>query len=934
MAKKTKQYDNAMDSVFDFIFSESKKTPAKVKPIKVTGLDSTDPYVAAAAAALENPLLFVNNTTVDAIKDVGNIEIHKFDIDSKGEGGSAKFSLSNIGDVLDNNFKFVDKAFDRMEGARKAGRMTAWGKTIAAFTAGSMATEMGLDAETRDVLLKVGREGKEAEVGEDKTTGQKYVGWGDGKDEVADYELSRRGVELAKSLMGRSSFPSISESDIETWYSSFMDGASARDKASQIHRNLQDIRSKYTAEMGKPVSDRDFSQVFDSAGNRDMHLFFESINLDVKASEARLKATTFDPNSRKAGRLNQQAQGYEDMKSVLFVLNDSDKYKDVKHGQEGVVTRYVRDKQVELKNLKDELSNSSAPPTPQRTAEIEREIRSINAQVRSFNLQKGAYSLGALETQLDSIKQIWQYSVGGALVPAIINGDFYDARKNSLSWSQPRSGRKYSLAVLDKDGNYVMYRDRDGNDQILKRTYEGLANRYGGDKEFMGKLMNPYYEKMMDLYYRFTPKGIIENLTTGNGVARQAFKQRMRIIEDFRNSSFGRLFSDEEIKKLGDIFGSDSLDNLRAVLGDDKYDKFMDYFAANRDKFERFNRLVNRADSLNIMTRIKGRIAEAALYKKTIGRATAVVSEGLKKILLKLAKDGPARAKIEELFLNKAGLKGISTAIKTALKSYLAGASAGLGAFASFLVDAAVDLGMMVVEKLARPAIKFLISAGVFALVGIFGLLILVIGAPFRTMKTQGTYSHVAPYEIVLGDTDYTVPQGGSGDPGQPGEWSGGAPLPDGVSCLLGEGAFRCSQGPYGSFSHGALNAIDVAYSGIFYAPTFCGKGNCVIEYYGDFSCTSIGAGNAITLRAQYKGNTYRFIMYHVTLSSALSMGSRVSAGEAVGQILINGVVSNCWTGPHLHLEIEYNGSRVNPFDVLTDAPTNGGFGCSILPCP
>ena len=79
--RKQAQYTGAMDSVFDFIYSESKKTPAKVKPVKVTGLDSNDPYVATAMAALENPLLFVNDTTVGAIKDAANLSIHKFDID-------------------------------------------------------------------------------------------------------------------------------------------------------------------------------------------------------------------------------------------------------------------------------------------------------------------------------------------------------------------------------------------------------------------------------------------------------------------------------------------------------------------------------------------------------------------------------------------------------------------------------------------------------------------------------------------------------------------------------------------------------------------------------------------------------------------------------------------------------------------------------------
>lgn len=910
--KKQAQYTGAMDSVFDFIYSESKKTPAKVKPVKVTGLDSNDPYVATAMAALENPLLFVNDTTVGAIKDAANLSIHKFDIDAKGGRGSAGFSLFNIGDVLNNNLKFVDKGFAKMEATRKAGRMTGWGRTLAAATASSMAMEMGLDSGTRRALTLTGRDNR--------------------KDVVTNYELSRRGVDLARSLMGNRKFPDISEEEIKDWFddpNAFGSTVSdSRTKAKEVYTNLQEIKAKYQAEMRKPEDRRNFDNVFDSAGSRDMHLFFESINFDMKASQARLKAGVLDANSRKAKKLMQQAQGYEDMKAVMFALDKSGKY------QKDIFNDYIKDKKTKLGNLRKDLSDTTHPPTRERAEEIRREIKSIESQVRSFSLQKTAYDLGALETQISSVKQLWEYSVGGGLLPAIINGDFYDKNKNSafLFFNQnislqPRSDDKFSFIIYDKNGK-----------KIGEREFSGLANQYKDQNGTLKGMMSSYSEGMMDIYYTFTPKGIIENLTTGNGSARQAFKERMKIIAEFRESDLGKLFTDKEIIDLESFFTSTDFKGLEGKLGAKKYAEFMEYFGKNKDKFEKFNRLIGRANSFNLVNRLKDRFTETNLYKKTIGVATAAFAGWMQKNLLKMLKDTVAKDKITELFAGKLGMKAVSDALKIAIKSYLSTATAGLGAFASKVVDFAVDLGMRVVEKMAKPVVKFLISGGVFAMVGALGLLFLLISSPFRAMKTLGSYSHVAPHEIVLGETDYIVPiepEGPEG-PGSPGEWAGGPSLPDGVSCLLGSNGetYRCSQGPYGNFSHSRLNAIDIAYGGVFYAPSFCGKGNCVIEYYGDFSCTAIGAGNAITLRAEYQGHVYRFIMYHVTLSSQLSMGSQVSSGQAVGQMLINGTVSGCWTGPHLHLEIDYDGVRVNPYDVLVSDPSSGGFGCSISTCP
>lgn len=895
MAKKGQSGD-VIDSVFDFVFTESQKPPSKVKPVTVTGLDSTDPYVDVATAVLEKPLMYVNKTTEGAIKGASNIDIASFNIDSKDGKVRVDFGSGNIVDVLNNDLTFVDKAFEKLEAARKAGRMTAWGKEIAAFTAAGMATQMGLDAETRDVFLKVGKTDT---------------------DPNADYEMNLRSFKLASQFWEKSDFQNISESSLKSIYGDV--------KGAEVYKNIQSIHSKYEAEMGKPEGQRDFSNVFNEAGaNRDMHLFFERFNLAKKGAEAKNKAAALDPNSKEAIKLNRQATGYRDAQNTLAIIQDSDRYK--KHGG---IDKYVIQKEAELRTLKNELRNLSGATDKasiDRLRDIRGEIKGIDVQVRNFKIQKTAHSLGMIETQLDSIKQLYEYTVGGGLIPALINGDFFDARKNVAWGLQPRDADStVTFSYLAKDG------------KLITTDYKGLLAKSGKNR-----FEQSYYEGMMDYYYRFTPKGIIENLTTGNGFARQAFKQREALIETFKNSAAGKLFADGDIE-WDKLFGAGGAGYLKSLEGNPKFAKLLEYIENNKGKFERFNKLVKTADKFNFVKRAKDWLGNNSLYKKTIGALAGKVKDSFRNLLLKIAKDNIAKGKIEELFAKELGLRAVSIALKTAIKSALATYTGGISAALGFVIDRAVDIAMQVVVKAAKPVIKFAITGFVFALVGIIGILSLIFVSPLKTSRTLGSYSHVAPHEIILGETDYTVVAEGEGSfPGGPLEpWSGGPALPDGEHCLLGSSAqYNCTQGPGDSFTHASLpNAIDVGMSnwdGTFRAPQFCSSGNCTIEFYKAYACRGnpMGGGMQVLLKAEYGGTVYEFLLVHVILEPRLQAGSTVSGGQPVAVAQIESPPPPaCWFGRHLHLETTVGGKKVNPCQVLSGDPSSGGFGCSLDSC-
>jgi hypothetical protein len=152
---KQEQYEDAIGSIFDFIFAESEKPPSKSKPLKVTGIDGTSEIVDALAAAVENPAMFVNNNTLEAFQDFVDIDLAKIQLDDRG--GAIKFNLKNIGQIVRDPGKYVDSQFKRAEAIRKSQRMASTGESMRGVVAGSWATKKGLDYETRTALAQVGR---------------------------------------------------------------------------------------------------------------------------------------------------------------------------------------------------------------------------------------------------------------------------------------------------------------------------------------------------------------------------------------------------------------------------------------------------------------------------------------------------------------------------------------------------------------------------------------------------------------------------------------------------------------------------------------------------------------------------------------------------------------------------------------------------------
>lgn len=126
------------------------------------------------------------------------------------------------------------------------------------------------------------------------------------------------------------------------------------------------------------------------------------------------------------------------------------------------------------------------------------------------------------------------------------------------------------------------------------------------------------------------------------------------------------------------------------------------------------------------------------------------------------------------------------------------------------------------------------------------------------------------------------------------------------IGPVAGTGAFQVAA--FGSISNGFHRghaAIDIAaHTG---TPIYAIDGGSV-----EFAGWHYWAGNAVSLD---HGNGYKSFFAHMN-SLAVSAGQNVQRGQIIGTIGCTRGPSGRCTGPHLHLEVYYNGAAINACSV------------------
>ena len=80
--------------------------------------------------------------------------------------------------------------------------------------------------------------------------------------------------------------------------------------------------------------------------------------------------------------------------------------------------------------------------------------------------------------------------------------------------------------------------------------------------------------------------------------------------------------------------------------------------------------------------------------------------------------------------------------------------------------------------------------------------------------------------------------------------------------------------------------------------------------------------GNVVVITTQYNGHTVKFTYAHMTTgSSNLQLGDKVEVGDFIGLVGETGEA----TGPHLHFEVNVDGTTIDPIPWMTENTGVGG---------
>jgi len=148
--------------------------------------------------------------------------------------------------------------------------------------------------------------------------------------------------------------------------------------------------------------------------------------------------------------------------------------------------------------------------SPREIAKQRKMVRDIETDMKMARNYDYASKLGQYEGYLNTAKELF---VDGKLLPNVIDGKFFDARRNTIPWLQPsqESTREFKIKPTDPQKNKVSFHR---------------------EKVTGNKLLDNYYEGMNGVYY-LSPVTLVKSLSTGEVFAYRAhrvekmFKKRM-----------------------------------------------------------------------------------------------------------------------------------------------------------------------------------------------------------------------------------------------------------------------------------------------------------------------------------------------------------------------------------------------------------------------
>lgn len=893
MAQKQGQYDSAVDSIFNFIFSSNRKNaPQKPRP-NLKGVSGNELADGLAEVAM-SPAIRANEEVLNFVNEpFNNIELSERQISLDKDKAPVKVAVSanDFSSFISNPEKYIDDSFKKTEGLNKAGRklnmIRGFGGIVDLGIGSVMARASG--AGPIDSL----------EMGSVVGNGFMSQEWRDGKAENLAARTSAFAMAEKKKL-NYNEANKLAQSFASVMESSKIDSEILASDTMADKQRLKRIVGKKLSTFGTWSPDQ-IDELFDEYVNRAKD--YADKGVGIKGLEWNL------------GKMDRGVPK-DDHKKINYGAG-VDEWKKSKSPQDKLIALKYEELDAQSKLLR------AVDPSSREILELEKQKRNLRIW-QSSNGSNMKFSRFLGEAHLN-IQVIDQYVLKGGLLPAMVSGDFYDIRKNNLA---PCAEGK------------VEFKTRNG----------------GADQTISGKILLPRGDMKSKLYTGLTN---YYYLTAGS------------LAKTFLVNGEGFLYLNhrKQEKLRGLIMGSDSLydyvsnnqSKFSALLGGisvaGNQKEVLEKLAGDYLGF--LNILENNAGSITDpeLLRVIGKMGKIQdrLEKSLGGRWSKFITKLSSKLSIKNNMQKWLGYSIVAIFGKKLGeqakqflvsgqisLRRVARILAKKAVHLLAQALgfATTGGLANGLILVATEVIYFVGEKMLKPVVK------IFALVAwsLGMLLILLVLGAFSMFDSINPFSRVGRELDVKRNTtllSYEFCGAGQG-PGANGDGtddyfrregdfpSNPPPSISGIICPLNPVPVRCTQGPFGKFSHSNNNAIDVAPiegQTYWYAPTdgFVSKAQRVF-YKGSQKC-----GGIVHFKSEELGVT--FVLIHAT--PRVTQGQEVRKGELVGEISLesHGNINfrsgsgTCATGKHFHLEVRH-------VDTLLDRYYRESLCCDITACP
>ncbi|MGI6423243.1 MAG: M23 family metallopeptidase [Candidatus Dojkabacteria bacterium] len=857
MANKPKSdnYD-ALGSVFDFLFEESKKPPERRRPITPTGIAADSELTDGIFAALERPGAFVSDTVISEFNDALNVEIGRI---KYGEYGSVKFTTMGMIDFLRDPAAAFDKAIKTQNAIRKSQRALFLGALAEDVITTAWAHKYGDEEAKRAVLggtisradsyaieRALGQYGA-SHSGDPQSKIQGTAVGGRFSPRDLDFMANRSFELLGRKTFG-SSWLSLSEKD-KADFSKLLgesgpDGSLAnsrlevgRELFRRYGHTIPDIETRFTGAVGGVLKESEGVDIF--AGK--LYKSLERDNLDDRIA---------DPT-----------------------ISDE---------QRGVYkkARYILDRdRLELNNTIEQLrTDLKSATTSAEKKRLRKELRDAKGALRVVNGHTLLGRIGQLEGYYNSFSNLY----GANFVGSILNGSIYDKNLNSLFL--PSSEKTVG-----------------GVDGILVK------------REVPSKMLGKYNQVMTNLNY-LTPRSIFKTFFyNGEGFA---YLLNNRLDKIKKLPGFDKLaglgitaesldagFSSKDIDTfvenlLNSLAGNKDVDlqELTKLLNSGKTFKKLTH------AFSGIYRVQQKANQFfqGKLKDVRTKVMDWLLKNPTV-RNWFVKSQALHLLEKWVAKGG------------------IDVFVRSLIGAAAAALGITLGPIgtvvAALLTQAISGFVMRVIGQLFVIAKYALI--GLFGVIAVVWFT--AASATKSFFRKNFSYYHTVPGTTIMCSayeeqelTSGEYPWGQPIIPPPSGEqclFGAGS-----YGCSQG---YKDVQG-WSHQNYTSNMPVDLTSVGNIYAPQFCSSGDCRITRIAVINCRDNSkAGGIVELTASDGVNTYFFKFLHV--KPLASLGEKLGSGQAVAVVQLppEVEVGNCWTGVHLHLETKQNGSVVDPLSLL-----------------